>query len=131
MGFGAYTNSSTFQATRQRAAGIFALLAILLHVVVPTLYDLSGPATRGLMQTTICAGGEMMEIYLDADGKPVKPAPVDRHDCTSCVSHCAALAIAVFSTDAPRWLAAFVTPALPATVFSYFLASVHPRGPPA
>lgn len=131
MGYAGYIDSSFFQTVRQRSAGMIALLAIFLHVAVPTLYDLSSPATRGLIQMTICAGGEAKEIYLDQNGKPVKQAPADHHDCKSCISHCAALAVAAFSTSTPHWISVFASPVAPALGLGLFLASAHPRGPPA
>lgn len=131
MTSGAYIGSSFFQTVRNRTAGTMALLAILLHVAVPTLYDLSSPATRGLMQVTICAGGEAKDVFIDENGKPVQQAPADHHDCKSCLSHCAALAVAAVASSAPRWAAVFVAPAAPALATGLFLAAAHPRGPPA
>jgi NAD-dependent dihydropyrimidine dehydrogenase PreA subunit len=131
MGHRAYIDSDFFHTVRNRTAGMIALLAILLHVAVPTLYDLSGPATRGLIQMTICAGGEAKDIYLDRDGKPVQQAPAEQHDCKSCIHHCAAIAVAVFAAAAPRWVAILATPAAPSLVTGLFQAAAHPRGPPA
>lgn len=131
MGYESYIGSSFFQTVRHRAAGTMALLAILLHVAVPTLYDLSSPAARGLMQMTICAGGEAKEVFFDQNGKPVQQAPADHHECKSCISHCAAIAIAFAATAAPRLVALFATAAIPTLAFDLFSAGAHPRGPPA
>lgn len=131
MRFGAHTRSSFLHGVRNRASGTFALLAILLHVVIPTAYDLASPATLGLMQATICAGGEARQILIDRDGKPVQPTPAQNHDCKACVSHCAALFVAAITSDAPHWTLIFSAPLVPVLALSLLYAGVHPRGPPA
>ncbi|HEY4343616.1 MAG TPA: DUF2946 family protein [Parvibaculum sp.] len=110
---------------------MIALLAILAHIAVPTLYDLASPTTRGLIQATICAGGEAKEIFLDQNGKPVKQAPADHHECKSCINHCSVLVIAAVATIAPQLAALVTLPSAPGLVSALFHAAAHPRGPPA
>jgi hypothetical protein len=130
MGYESYIGSSFLQTIRHRTAGIFALLAILTHIAVPTLYDLSGPEARGLIQATICAGGEAKQVLLDQNGKPVKTAPAD-HECKSCLSHCSALLIAFVAAVTPQFIALVTAPSASSLAAALFHAGAHARGPPA
>ncbi len=89
----AYIGSDTFQTARYRVAGLFAVLALLLHVAIPTLYDLAPPSVQGFMQVTICSGGEAKQIIVDNSGQPVQQAPADHHNCHSCMHHCGVMAL--------------------------------------
>jgi len=131
MGYEPYFGSSFLQTVRHRTAGMIALLAILAHFAVPTLYDLASPAMRGLIQTTICAGGEAKQVFLDQNGKPVKQAPADHHECNSCFNHCSALVIAAVATAVPQLAALITLPSAPSLASALFHAAAHPRGPPA
>lgn len=131
MGFESYIGSGVFQTVRHRTAGMIALLAILLHIVVPTLYDLAGPSARGLIQATICAGGEEKQVFLDHNGQPVQQAPATHHECLSCISHCSALVIATFATAMPHLGALVTAPSVTILARTLLHAGAHPRGPPA
>lgn len=110
---------------------MIALLAILLHVAVPMLYDLAGPSTRGLIQTTICAGGEAKQVFLDRNGQPVQQTPAKHHDCNSCISHCSALLVATFAAATPHLIALIATPPVAGFAHALLHAGAHARGPPA
>src|SRR3546814_11001480 len=91
---------------------MIALLAILLHVAVPTLYDLAGPSARGLIQATICAGGEEKQVFLDHNGQPVEQTPAAHHDSHSCISHCSAPIVASFAPALPPLIPLVHTPSV-------------------
>jgi hypothetical protein len=127
---GAHFEARILPWFRERTAGLLALTAILLHVAVPTAYELS-PATAGLLKTVICSGGLAKEVYLDKDGKPVHPEKTSHNDCKfSCLHHCAALGVSALAVVAPSW----------AILLNVFTSSErswaehhgvsNPRGPP-
>lgn len=129
---GAYLDSNFLQSVRSRALGIFALVAILLHVTVPTAYSLSGPATQDLLKTVICSDGVAKEVYIDKDGNLVHPSTVDHDACKfSCLHHCAALTVATIAMAKPDWaiVLSLLTGASPADAPNY--GASHPRAPPA
>lgn len=89
----AYIGSDTFRTARYRVAGMFAMLALLFHVAIPTLYELASPSVQGLMQITICSDGEVKQITIDESGQPVQQAPANHHDGHSCMHHCGVTAL--------------------------------------
>jgi hypothetical protein len=97
MAYRGYSGSSGIQTAQHRAGALLAAFAIFLHVAIPTLYDLAPPKVQGLMQITICSGGEARQIVVDESGKPVKEAPSDNHNCHSCVHHCGVAALGLVS----------------------------------
>lgn len=127
---GAYIGSDTFRTVRHQAVGLVALFAILLHVAIPTLYDIAPPAVQGLMQITICAGGEARQVVVDESGKPVKQVPTDNHNCHSCMQHCGVLALAAVADLLPVAFAAVAFAPVSTALHSLFFASGHARGPP-
>jgi hypothetical protein len=127
---GAYIGSDTFRTVRHQAVGLVALFAILLHVAIPTLYDIAPPAVQGLMQITICAGGEARQVVVDETGKPVKQVPADNHNCHSCMQHCGVLALAAVADLLPVAFAVVIFSPVSAALHSLFFASGHARGPP-
>lgn len=111
--------------------GMFALLGILLHVAVPAAYELSGPATQGLLKTVICSGGVAKEVYLDKDGKPVHPSKADHDDCkSSCLHHCAALAVSTVATASPTWTIVLSVLTGSTAASTQYHGASHPRAPP-
>ncbi len=123
---------------KERGAGqvglahMFALFALILHIALPTALQLAGPATQGLLETVICAGGENKTVYMDAEGNPVEPAPAGTsHDCNSCLHHCGAVLASTVALAAPGWsLPALAAPVL--RIFAGVVATnVQPRAPPA
>lgn len=128
---GAYRGSDLLQTIRTRMVDL-AFLAIFLHVVVPTAYEVSGPNVAGLLTTVICSGGVATEVYIDENGKPVQPANSGHQDCKfSCLHHCAALAVSALTLSSPTWtiLANVLTNAVSAPAHAVTASS--PRGPPA
>lgn len=117
MDRGAYIGSDTLQAGRYRAAGMLAMLALFLHVAIPLLYDLAPASVQGLMQITICSGGEAKQITVDASGQPVQQAPANHHDCYSCMHHCGAMALVAAVT--------FVPPLFDSVLFSLIGGLTH------
>lgn len=110
---------------------MFALLAILLHVVVPTAYELSGPSSQGLIKTVICSGGMAKEVYLDENGKPVPTNNADHEGCkTSCLHHCAALFVSTIGFIKPSWSILLGTLVASSSADAQFAGASHPRGPP-
>lgn len=129
---GAYFGSNLLHTVRNRTAGFLALLAILLHVAVPTAYELAGPSAQGLIKTVICSGGMAKEVYLDKDGKPVRTNTADHEGCkTSCMHHCAALFVSTLSLAKPSWAIMLGTFAGSASTDAQYSGASHPRGPPA
>lgn len=131
-GAGAYIGSNFLQSVRRGGLEAFALLGVFLHFAVPAAYEISGPATQGLLTTVICSGGVAIEVVIDKDGKPIKTnRAVGHNDCNSgCLHHCAALAVSAVNLISPRW--AIPLAALTATVFanSQVPSASPPRGPP-
>lgn len=127
---GAHINSYTFAAVRQRSAGLVALFAILLHIAIPTLYDLAPPAVQGLMQVTICAGGEAKQVLVDESGKPVKQVPADNHNCHSCMSHCGVLALTATAALVPHLFAPAVFGPISSLPLGHDDTVENARGPP-
>lgn len=130
MGRGAYIDSETFQAVRHRAAGLVAVFAFLLHIAVPTLYDIAPPTVQGLMQITICAGGEAKQVLVDETGKPVKQVPADNHNCHSCMAHCGVLALAAVADVLPVAFATFAFGPASGPLHGHFITTAQARGPP-
>tara|TARA_R110002110_G_scaffold373450_1_gene583339 strand:+ start:663 stop:1058 length:396 start_codon:yes stop_codon:yes gene_type:complete len=130
MVMGAHNDSSTFTTVRQRSAGIVALFALFLHIAVPTLYDLAPPAVKGLMQVTICAGGEAKQVLIDESGKPVKQVPADNHNCHSCMSHCGVLALTATAALAPHLFAPAVFGPISSLPRGYYDTTEQARAPP-
>jgi hypothetical protein len=127
-----YREQGSIRAARLTAAHTLAFLALLLHIALPPLLQIAGPATQGLFETVICAGGENKTIYLDAEGNPVEPASSGRsHDCNSCLHHCGAALVSSFAFAVSGWtLPALAAPA--ARVAAAILTTkVQPRAPPA
>jgi hypothetical protein len=110
---------------------MLAFLAVFLHVALPVALQVSGPATTGLLETVICAGGENKTIYLDAEGNPVEPASGAGHDCKSCLHHCAAALASAVSATAPQ--AAFIQLSAPVfhAVAGLVLSDATARAPPS
>ena len=130
MVMGAHIDSVTFTTVRQRSAGFVALFALLLHIAIPTLYDLAPPAVQGLMQVTICAGGEAKQVLIDESGKPVKQVPADNHNCHSCMSHCGVLAVTVAATLVPHLFASAIFGPIGSLPQGFFGTTEQARGPP-
>ncbi|MEN6543129.1 DUF2946 family protein [Parvibaculum sp.] len=108
-----------------------ALLAIFLHVVVPTAYEISGPNVAGLMKTIICSGGVATEVYIDGNGKPVHPANSGHQDCKfSCLHHCAALAVSALSVASPSWTILLNVLTGAESAQAHVTSASNPRGPP-
>jgi len=129
---GAYLGSNLLHTVRNRTAGLLALLAIFLHVVVPTAYDLSASSTQGLIKTVICSGGMAKEVYLDENGKPVPTNNADHEGCkTSCLHHCAALFVSTIGFIKPSWAILLGTLVASSSADAQFAGASHPRGPPA
>ncbi len=128
---GAYRGSDLLHTIRYRMAGV-AFLAIFLHVVVPTAYEISGPSVAGLLKTVICSGGVATEVYIDADGKPVHPANTGHQDCKfSCLHHCAALAVSALTIVSPSWTILLTVLTGAESAPAHVVNASNPRGPPA
>lgn len=113
-------------------AHLIAFLALIAHIALPTALQIAGPATQGLFETVICAGGENKTVYMDAEGNPVEPAPAGTsHDCNSCLHHCGAMLASTVALATPGWsLPALAAPVL--RIFAGVVATnVQPRAPPA
>ncbi len=96
---------------------LIAFLALIAHIALPTALQIAGPATQGLFETVICAGGENKTVYMDAEGNPVEPAPAGTsHDCNSCLHHCGAMLASTVALATPGWS----LPALAAPVLRIF-----------
>lgn len=128
---GVYLESNFLQSVRKRSLGLFALVAIVLHVAVPTALQMAAPATDGLLRMVICSDDGAREILLDKNGKPVEPAG-DHHDnCKfSCLHHCAALATAAVAGISPEWTIVFTVLATPSDAAALHRDGSHPRAPP-
>ena len=54
--------AGTYNSARGRVrfgpAHLVAFLALIAHIALPTALQIAGPATQGLFETVICAGGE-------------------------------------------------------------------------
>jgi hypothetical protein len=109
---------------------MIALLALLLHIAIPTLYDMAPPAVQGLMQITICAGGEPQQITIDASGKPTSPAIPNNHDCHSCMHHCGGLTLTAAINFAPQIFAAEIIALAGGQPHGLVTTLAHARGPP-
>lgn len=128
---GAYLESNFLQSVRKRSLGLFALVAIVLHVAVPTALQMVAPATDGLLKTVICSGGEAREVFLDKDGKPVSPTTSDHDACKfSCLHHCAALVTAMVASVSPEWTIVFGVLTTPSDTAALHRGGSHPRAPP-
>tara|TARA_R110000824_G_scaffold155226_1_gene327580 strand:+ start:136247 stop:136684 length:438 start_codon:yes stop_codon:yes gene_type:complete len=103
MAHGGYAGSKHFQTAKHRSAALLAIFALFLHIAIPTLYDLAPPQVQGLMQVTICSGGEARQILVDENGQPVKQVPSENHNCHSCLHHCGAMALADFTAIMPTF----------------------------
>lgn len=128
---GAYLESNFLQSVRKRSLGLFALIAIVLHVAVPTALQMAAPATDGLLKMVICSGGEAREVFLDKNGKPVSPATSDHDACKfSCLHHCAALIAATAAGASPEWTIVFGILTSSNEAAALHRDGSHPRAPP-
>lgn len=109
---------------------MLAFFAVLLHVAIPTLYDLAPPSVQGLMEMTICAGGEAKQILIDESGKPASPAPASNHQCHGCLSHCGALALSSAVVALPQFASLHVLPLAAALPHGVVAFGTQARAPP-
>ncbi len=128
---GAYLESNFLQSVRKRSLGLFALIAIVLHVAVPTALQMAAASTDGLLKMVICSGGEAREVFLDKNGKPVSPPASDHDACKfSCLHHCAALATVVVAGISPEWTIVFDILTSSGDTAALNRDGSHPRAPP-
>ena len=124
-----HTSGRTAGLTVARALAGFALL---LHIALPTVLQMAGPATQALFETVICTGGENRTIYLDADGNPVEPVPAGTsHDSGSCLHHCGAMLASTFAHAASGWAPPMIAVPVAYLVAAIVPMSAQPRAPPA
>lgn len=109
---------------------MLAFFAIFLHIAIPTLYDLAPPAVQGLMETTICAGGESKQVLIDESGKPVKEAPTSGHNCHGCLNHCGALALPAVAALLPQVVAFVGLTLTTGNPLGLFISHAQARAPP-
>ncbi|MGV8996068.1 MAG: DUF2946 family protein [Parvibaculaceae bacterium] len=129
MDRGAIRGSFT-QTARQQAAATLAFFAILLHIALPTLYDIAPPNVQGMMDMTICSGGEAVQIVVDDSGKPVKQVPASNHQCHGCLSHCGTLALASVALVLPQLASLHIAPLAAALPHGSFAVHTRARAPP-
>ncbi len=121
---------SIARTARSQAAAMLAFFAIFLHIAVPALYDMAPPGVQGLMEMTICAGGESKQVLMDQSGKPVKDAPASKHDCKSCLSHCGALALSSAAVALPLFAALLILPLTSGLPHGLIALNRQARAPP-
>lgn len=130
MAHGGYAGSKHFQTAKHGSAAWLALFALFLHIAIPTLYDLAPPQIQGLMQVTICSGGEARQILVDENGQPAKQTPADNHDCHSCLHHCGAMALAQIAPIAPSFSAITGFTLVASLAYGLTGKSAQARAPP-
>lgn len=126
----AFATGSIARTARSQAAAMLAFVAILLHIAVPTLYDLAPPRVQSLMEMTICAGGEATQILVDENGKPAEKAPAGDHHCQGCLNHCGALALSAIVVALPQFAALHVLPLASGLPHGFTALSTQARAPP-
>ncbi len=118
-------------AGRIGLAHMLAFLALIAHITLPTALQIAGPATQGLFETVICAGGENKTVYMDAEGNPVEPAPAGTsHDCNSCLHHCGAMIASTFAYAAPGWALPAIAAPVARIIAAIAAMHIQPRAPP-
>ena len=122
--------ASITQTARHQAAAMLAFFAILLHIAVPALYDMASPRVQGLMEMTICAGGEAKQVLMDESGKPVKPSPAADHKCQGCLAHCGALVLSAVATLLPQLAALHILPHAAGQPHGLVALNTQARAPP-